>query len=141
MVPAFVFDFDFNQTTTAPEPELVPPQLRIKSIDRYGVMTIAFTDRLIIPSNATKIVNETVFEIWVEPVGESLTPMLGFTWETVSFSESQLEIQLFFENAKYVSSDLEDLDLMKIKVKKPDYFFSLQSFKTTDTEEMNKKIV
>lgn len=139
--PSFTFDFDFNQEEEAPEPELAPPQLRIKKIDRYGVMTIGFSDRMVIPSNATTIVNATVFDISLEPVTESRTPLLGFTWETISFDESQLKIQLVFENAKYVSSDLEDLDLLKIKVKKPELFFSLQSYKITDTEEFQKRIV
>lgn len=50
------------------------------------MVTIQFTQEMLIPAKATTLVNETALYIDISPEDETLKPKMGFSWETVSFS-------------------------------------------------------
>ena len=58
---------------------------------------------MIVPAEATKLVNSTALNFAISPLDATYTPNLDFTWETVSFTDRELQIQMTFENPNYIS--------------------------------------
>lgn len=87
-----------------------------------------FSENLIIPAKAESVLNATTLQIEIQPLDETYSPQLGFTWKTVEFSTSQVLIQLSFENPNYVSQTVFGLDKLRLQVLEPSLFISKKSF-------------
>ena len=83
---------------------------------------------MIVPAEATSLVNNTALDIAISPIDETYTPNMGFTWETISFTSREIQIQMSFEKPNYISQSVYGLDTLKIKVKEPELFVSSTSF-------------
>ena len=107
----FVFDFsanfDFSQLDKNNEEELsLYPTIAIESIDEFGMVTIGFSDDLIVIDDLDELTEKELLldgelklnlELIVPIVETQVAAQVAFTWTAVSFTERQLKIQLFFE--------------------------------------------
>ena len=68
--------------STKPKPPPTPiinedmerPELIISKIDQFGLMTIDFSEELILPNDATNAVNKTALFIYLTPLDDAFTP-------------------------------------------------------------------
>ena len=84
--------------------------MRIKEIDQFGEVVIKFSESLILPSNATEVINEKVLYLSIHPANPSLLPQLEFNWKLKSFEANQIAILLEFAHPEYISSDVMGLE-------------------------------
>ena len=122
----FVPDFEFKfEGVKIEEGEVFipePPTLSIDSVDKFGLLTISFSQSLIVPQDYETVIDTTVLDIETKPYSSSRKSLVGLTWEVDSYSEDQLVIQLIYDNAKYVSIDSQDWDTLDVKIYKPEFF-------------------
>ena len=57
-----------------------------------GLLTIRFSESMIIPAEAEAKINSEVLSIGIDPEEETFISSLGFEWETVSFSDQEIQI-------------------------------------------------
>jgi hypothetical protein len=72
------------------------PTMKIVSVDRFGLMEIAFSEPLIPPESITMI-DSSALEISVKATNEELQSLLAFTWEAKSYYSTKLRILLTFK--------------------------------------------
>ena len=63
--------------------------------------------------------NSSALEIVVEPYNPAMKSLMGLTWETVSFKEDVMQIQIFFEKAIHISADAVKQDEIIVTVLDP----------------------
>lgn len=106
------------------------PEAKITSIDMKGLVTIGFTRKMAVPDraedveNATFVLNGTTYpalSVVVVPGKYSDEHKLIFNWTFVSYSSTQMQIQLLFDTPLYVSKETLYPDKLQIIV----YGFSL----------------
>ena len=79
----------------------------------YGLLIVKFDQDMIIPANWTSL-NETALDIWITLANSKLRgnrllaeydakENLNFTWNVTNFAKRQMAIQLYFEEAYYVT--------------------------------------
>ena len=75
-----------NQTEPQETPEFYidHPEMTLKSINKFGLVSLTFNETLLTVSNLTKI-NSTVLEIDVQSIDEERQPLLGFTWKVIAY--------------------------------------------------------
>ena len=67
-------------------PEKARPTMKISKVDRFGLVTVAFSEELVLPpKEALSLIDEKVLDISVTPTNPALTPLLKFKWELVLF--------------------------------------------------------
>ena len=107
----FVFDFsanfDFSQLDKNNDDGLsLYPTLEIESVDKFGLVTIGFSDELIVIEDLDELKERELLldgelkpnlELIVHVVENQQLSQVAFTWTAVSFTERQLKIQLYFE--------------------------------------------
>ena len=93
--------------------------MMIDSIDNYGLMTVTFSKPLAIPEDFFSSVAQEALKIEVEPSNESMKSLMGFTWETISFTVDKMEIQMIFKNAIHISADASQEDEIIVTVLDP----------------------
>lgn len=97
--------------------------MQIKSINRFGLVTVSFNNTLVMPSNFSEI-DGSVLLIQVEAFNEEMQDLKGLDWKLKSFSPKRMELQLDFEYPELISDEVEGRDSLKIKVINPTYFTS-----------------
>ena len=68
--------------STKPKPPLTPilnenmerPVLTISKIDQFGLMTVDFSEELILPKDVKNTVNKTALFIYLTPLNDAFTP-------------------------------------------------------------------
>ena len=68
------------------------PTFEVKQMSPTGLLTIRFSEQMIIPAKAEEKINADVLSIGIDPEEETFTSSLGFEWETVSFSDREIQI-------------------------------------------------
>ena len=85
----------------------------VLAIQRYERMSIETEVRGVPVFNSTEfsLVNN-VTEVYLADIESTSKDKLNFTWECIDFSESQMVIQLYFENPLFVSATDEPSQLL-----------------------------
>eukprot|EP00347_Sterkiella_histriomuscorum_P007968 403346877 len=85
------------------------PTAYISSIDRNGLVTVKFDQKMFVPtfesanSLMSSIINSTALGISIIKNDDQDFNMLGFGWKLDSFSSTQMQIQLNFDNPLHIS--------------------------------------
>ena len=119
--------------------ETEAPSFTLSEINQVGMLTVAFTQRLRIVEDKSKI-NDEVFELKIVPdeTNEQDEIYFNFSWYVTSFESFSMNIQIEFSDV-YVISDGLNRDKLVATVKNSTYFFSgdnLQSIIQDTSEEI-----
>ena len=124
----FFFDFFGNlesKVKSLRDPDFKYPTLEIKSVSHSGLVTISFPEPFITLGDTAKLKSTTKDIDGVEHSNVELKisstnddgdeEFLSFTWTTVSFTETEMQLQLVFEDPTVVSTG-EERDKLKFIV-------------------------
>ena len=113
--------------------KLESPVPRITKITQYGRVEITFSSGIHIAPNMTMIRNGTieidgadwpVLLLEIDPGWDSDPEKHKFDWVTVNQTSTKLILQLYFEDAKYISSNF-DREWLKVTFMDPLMFFGV----------------
>ena len=115
-----------------------PPKLRALSSkfdEDYMVLGTFRNQTELIPKKLAQAV--TVF---VELEESSNRDKRAFMWDFIAYNDSRLELQLFFENPKYVSQGLEP-DVLVVKLLDSEVFRDVQGNQIEEWTEVRRPLL
>ena len=90
-VNVFVPDFKKKEKKKRPpakRPEFDPPTMIIRDISRLGLVTVQFSEVMLIPDDALKEINTDVLNITLDASEENMQSLVGFTWKIIEFGST-----------------------------------------------------
>ena len=91
-----------NGETNSDGSKIVYPTMKLVSISKAGVVRLEFSLPIIQEYDMSNL-NQTHLQLTVKPYDESMQMYLDFTWETIRFEETYVELLLDFVDPLYVS--------------------------------------
>ena len=82
---------------------------------------------------------EDALNIYIESDDGTYAPKQQFGWQVARYNNSELEIEIFFENPSYISQGTEP-DILVVQFSDPDVFTDTTGRKVTKGKEIRKKI-
>ena len=79
--------------------QLKPPTARIQRVSNTGLVTIEFSEKLLIPQNFINI-SRSLLRV---KISDSEGSDIKFTWNITEYEGNELKIQIIFENALGIS--------------------------------------
>ena len=130
----FVFDFnanfDFSKLETGDIGDSLYPTLFVESIDRQGLVTIGFSDELIVLDDLDQLTARELsiggelkpnLELIIDPLETQSQSQVEFIWSPLRFTENELLIQLVFRSPFEISQEF-DPNTLQIYVWKSSLF-------------------
>lgn len=90
-----------------------------------GKVAVQFSDKFFVPSNTTAIKDLGQLTVNVQPVEDQAVEHVAFDWSVSSFSKTELELTLIFEQPHKISAR-EVPNMLEIGVADPNLFIRIK---------------